>query len=437
MSLQNIIHKKKSGLACALSLFCLFSCNNLQDINQPIDSRLQKTVEQDAVLDTNYIYQYGELMFKDDEPREIYLSKHRSFYTDQMITANLYANSVVFMDTVQQINFAEIDSTERVRLMGKVRVFNAVSADISDVDIFCEITPLHQTIHIAKIELLPKHYLLNFPFNLAHGSQEFKTVNGDTILIDDLESYSPNDFRLYIESSDETFQKLNTIKVTTLCNFKDYDWPLTSEFPVDNWETNNWGRTYPVHCRRYTSSIANIGHHVSQDYFIDELLEYAAQDVVTLHGGGCEEDADGNRVVVPTTSIVDVQNMYDAYISKAKIFYGVCEGPSGLGGGNVLGVSSNQVIFEAGAQVNPGSTWAHEMGHCLGYGHSSNMTYSDNLGGFTIIWREIFTRHEAERVLIGGEIIYPQEYEMPVSETVSSLGLKTEKSHVECPCCVE
>ena len=64
----------------------------------------------------------------------------------------------------------------------------------------------------------------------------------------------------------------------------------------------------------------------------------------------------------------------------------------GLGGGNTFGLGEYVYLTHYADDANGSDTPYHELAHCLGYGHSGNMTYYPAEGGFPTICMKVYSQ---------------------------------------------
>ena len=79
--------------------------------------------------------------------------------------------------------------------------------------------------------------------------------------------------------------------------------------------------------------------------------------------------------------------------------YGRVVNVVGLGGGNTFGLGEYVYLTHYADDANGSDTPYHELAHCLGYGHSGNMTYYPAEGGFPTICMKVYSQLSVSKKL--------------------------------------
>jgi hypothetical protein len=136
----------------------------------------------------------------------------------------------------------------------------------------------------------------------------------------------------------------------------------------DNWWTNWTGAALRAN---YIMNY-NMANFLSTDTFknviVNDNITYA--DATTTWYDSSWGTYDNNSVIV--SRMRDIGALF-----KIGVVHGGV--PSGLGGGDVHGVAPHVLYDHMRSSVwerwNGANIWFHEFSHCLGFSHSSNMTY--------------------------------------------------------------
>lgn len=193
----------------------------------------------------------------------------------------------------------------------------------------------------AKVELINK---------------AFQTSDNKTLILSSPAQLSGAKFSL--TSTDSLFTKLKNITVP---------WEIKTSIRGGG----SWYDMNPLHVREYIALFTNMAYLFSQD---DMEQAFLSSEVFT----------DNNKT--PITKVVR-QELWNRITTWKTFTTGlVGEGASGLGGGTVLGLRQ-YMIFRQYIPNSNFTTFFHEMGHCLGYSHDSNMTYpsGDPQVGFAVV----------------------------------------------------
>ena len=161
-----------------------------------------------------------------------------------------------------------------------------------------------------------------------------------------------------VESEDPYWSKLQDIRHGWNITFSLYGGDPDRE---DGGPAGNWMGIRPVHCREAVALFLNFTYMIDMPEH-EEIL-YANQD--RLYGNGGPDDK-----VTPDTVLAQMRQ--ERSINVGLVYTG--NGVLGLGGGNVFGAYQggwfNHYTSEYACEV-----MFHELGHVMGYSHSSAFTY--------------------------------------------------------------
>ena len=186
----------------------------------------------------------------------------------------------------------------------------------------------------------------------------FRTESGRLLEIPETDASGLAGITFRLESKDPYWEKLKAIRHGWNIRFSLYGGDPERE---DGGPAGNWIGIRPVHCREAVAFFLNFTYMI--DMPEHELILIENQD--RLYGNGGPEDK-----VTPETVLAQMRQ--SRTINAGLVYTG--NGVLGLGGGNVFGAYQ-------GAWFNHyTSTYAceimfHELGHVMGYSHSSAFTY--------------------------------------------------------------
>lgn len=269
----------------------------------------------------------SSLMFQNDESQDVFTSTNRKFEISKIIKITPIDNK-----TIEVANFAPVD-LENVTITSTIEGFD------EPIDLF----------KISKIR--------------AHAKQEIKYpfVDGTTMFIDakkenvDLstlkdEGIDPAKITFDFKGDNDLIKKFKALdKVKWNIKLHDFD--------PDNNTSNNWAEDLtPKDARRFSGLMINLAAiFVSEDFKTEFINEYIT-------------DNSGN----PLTKEAK-ETLYQKMLDKPLYNCGKVVNVSGLGGGSTFGVAN--WILNDYIKKETGFITAHEIGHTLGYNHTSNMTY--------------------------------------------------------------
>ena len=236
---------------------------------------------------------------------------------------------------------------------------------VSDVKIWAKVPGVNDEILIAFLDTVHAFSDAQYEFGLNE-EQIFKTKNNQYITLSKDKITSFKDATLSIESSDLIWAKIEAIRANWFISFHSYgaDPDLENGGPH-----GNWMGLRPVHIREAIAFWLNVAYLITMPEYEAELLTYQGQ----LYGDGGPTD------IIDVTTIIPKLTNHSGF-NVGLVYSG--SGNLGLGGGRNWGVVQSALLGHYT------STWLayvglHELGHCIGYSHTSNMTYG--------LWAEKFT----------------------------------------------
>ena len=208
----------------------------------------------------------------------------------------------------------------------------------------------------------------SFTLPVVERDATFTTESGRKINIPAQTELTADDVTLIIECEDPFMKKIEEI---------DSHWYIRfSAYGADSGHAY-WRHMTPLLCRHGVALALNMAYMFSSSEFSTELDKY---DGILFDNGKNPIDLDALRIRIR---------------NHGGLMLGRVVGVGGLGGGSTYGLADycyTGVYFDATA---PGSNphnysrqaMFHEYGHCLGYNHSSNMTYGDR---WTVLCATVF-----------------------------------------------
>lgn len=286
-----------------------------------------------------------DTMFMSDEPREVfYDNSRRSFYVNESLQFNISDKGTLDVKLFSPIGVRDI------RVLGRFR-------NISN-----------EWVDLAFFESIPAFMEGSFELPVTSNECLFKTVSGRNIRIPAQPGLKSGDVELKIETDDPFLAKIATI---------DSHWYIRfSKFGADNGHAS-WRHMTPILCRHGVALALNMAFMFASPEFSEALDTY----------DGILKDNSGNPI--------DLNALRNRIRTHGGLQLGRVVGVGGLGGGQTYGLADycyTGVYHDATAPGSNPHNYArqamfHEYGHCLGYNHSSNMTYGDK---WTVLCATVF-----------------------------------------------
>lgn len=276
---------------------------------------------------------YG-LILQDDEPHEIYTDfSKRNFNTASPLQVSLAGDSL-------HVRFYSPKDLKDVLIRAMFPGTEGEYVDLAYFDRIPAFADFYETLPVTSDKCI------------------FRTESGRLLEIPATDASGLAGITFRLESKDPYWEKLKAIRHGWNIRFSLYGGDPERE---DGGPAGNWMGIRPVHCREAVAFFLNFTYMI--DMPEHELILMENQD--RLYGNGGPEDK-----VTPETVLAQMRQTRT--INAGLVYTG--NGVLGLGGGNVFGAYQ-------GAWFNHyTSTYAceimfHELGHVMGYSHSSAFTY--------------------------------------------------------------
>ena len=264
----------------------------------------------------------------------------------------------------------EIKNVIRVRAMDPftIEIANFAPIAFKNVIILVNIKGVNSQLKLFKINKIDGHAIQQIKYSFIDGDANFKTLNNNDVI--DLSEYKESgipteDIKFSFMGDGEVFKKLKRLDALSWeIKYHDYD---TNNDLNNNWEEDISAKDI----RRFSGLIINLGYVFTSNEFKQQFLD---EEII---------DNDGETILTQ----VEKEVLYQKLLDKTLFKCGKVVNFSGWGGwgtvnGNeysILGFAEH--ILKDYLKIETGFITAHEFGHCLGYNHSSNMTYPIKVNG--------------------------------------------------------
>lgn len=236
---------------------------------------------------------------------------------------------------------------------------------VSNLKVWAKISGYEDEFLLAVFEEIPPFTEFHQELPAVSKDVFYKTRSGKDIQIMHNPYLSASDLSISVECNDPFWVKVTTMPYNVRVEFGKYS------------ETGSWAyKILPAHCREAIAFAMNMGYMFSSDKF---MAAFAEREYYRDNEG---------------TNVISHEELIPRFMRKnGKLNFGHVSGVNGLGGGNTFGIAEWQYVGHyADDQADP-HTFFHEYGHCIGYGHSGNMTYESVPGklGFNDLCNTIYT----------------------------------------------
>lgn len=291
---------------------------------------------QGTLFVTRTAYEEGRhaLILQDGEPKQVYTDpKQRKFNTSKPLQVEIDAQGKL------HVRFYSPRHLKRVLIKARMQSSNEFF-DLACFDSIPAFADCYQDIAITDRKAM------------------YKTESGKLIEIDAL---SPGDWanmEFKIESDDPYWTKLQGIKHGWHIYFGLYGGD--PDLP-DGGPTGNWMGIRPVHCREAVALFINFTYMIDMEEH-EEILK--ANEDILYGNGGVNDKVTAEKVLS--------QMRQERTLQVGLVYPG--NGVIGLGGGNIFG-AYQQAWLTHYNNAYACEIMFHELGHVMGYNHSSSFTY--------------------------------------------------------------
>ncbi len=236
---------------------------------------------------------------------------------------------------------------------------------VSNLKVWAKISGYEEEFMLAVFEEIPPFTEFHHELPAVKKDVFYKTRSGKDIQIMHNPYLSASDLTLSVECDDPFWVKVTTMPYNLKVDFGKYS------------QEGSWAyKILPAHCREAIAFAMNMGYMFSSDKFKEAFAE---REYYRDNAG--------------TQEIPHSELWPRLMRNNGRLNFGHVSGVNGLGGGNTFGIAEWQYLGHyADDQADP-HTFFHEYGHCIGYGHSGNMTYESVPGklGFNDLCNTIYT----------------------------------------------
>lgn len=274
-------------------------------------------------------------------------------------SSSVYYNSSQRSFRINQPLQLQLTSDDRLH----TRFYSPVP--LSNVKVWARHPDLSEEILVAFFDTIPAFSDAKYTMR-PKSRQVFSTKRGENIALSDNQVLRFRESTLSIESDDPFWSKIRSIKSRWLIRFSSYGGNPNAENGAPN---GNWMGIRPVHIRESIALWLNVAYMITLPDFEEKLMKYQGR----LYGNGGEGKWIDVKSIIPSITNHPGLNVGLIYTGKGVL---------GLGGGQTWGVGQS-VFLNHYDSTGACETIFHELGHCIGYSHGSNMTYGPWAGELT------------------------------------------------------
>ncbi|WP_294599511.1 hypothetical protein [uncultured Rikenella sp.] len=288
-----------------------------------------------------------DTMFLADEPREVfYNSGRRSFYANAPL---------------------QLSVNQDHRML--VKFYSPVA--IRDVKIMCRFNKFSpEFVELARFDLIYPFMEAAFELPVVSSERLFATASGRKIRVPAQPELTNDDVTFLIQTEDPFMKKIERIDSRWYIRFSPYSADAGHAY---------WRHMNPLLCRHGVALALNMAFMFSSEEFNAEMNNYEG------------------RLLDNGRNPINLDALRQRIRGHGGLVLGCVAGVGGLGGGSTYGLANycyTGVYFDATPPNShphsyPRQAMFHEYGHCLGYNHSSTMTYGNQ---WTVLCATVFVQ---------------------------------------------
>ncbi|WP_316842591.1 hypothetical protein [Pedobacter gandavensis] len=284
------------------------------------------------------------------------LSGVENLLADTESTEVMVTRSIVLRDPLK----IELSGTSEVKLI------NFTLKTIKDVHVFVKLTADAERVELLKIDSITPLVTFKLPVSIVEKEEQLYTESGQLVTVPKQTDLSKAVFTVVVD--DPFYKRLNAIKIP---------WKLS--FRKSQEDAGNWYRMNPLHARESLVMFTNLAYLFSQT---STQTAFMAYEGLTANDG-------------TLLSTERKEAVYRDILTRANVETGLVRNVSGLGGGNL--VAGAEYVLMRHYNKNSEEVIVHELGHALGFGHSSNMTYASSSKAFHLAMRPLINKLLTDR----------------------------------------
>ena len=306
--------------------------------NEQVNTVLSCDDDQDGtVFATARAYEESEhySILSDSESKEVYYdASQRSFRINQPLQVRIDENAML------HTRFYSVRPVKGMTIYARISQYSS------------------EWLKFAYYEEIPMLGDALLPIPFMSRDVIYYTESGKRVKIPRQETFTNSQIEFKLVSDDPYWKMIEQIKVNWYLSFASYGGDPDAP---DGQPAGNWRGVRPVHIREYIAYFTNVA-------YMWELpeCEQTMHDYVAANG---EFHDDANRPVPVSTIMTKLRSMSSFKLGLIKP-----GAVAGLGGIGVYGLAQYILNYHY-SNTYYCSLAFHELGHCMGYGHSSSFTY--------------------------------------------------------------
>lgn len=239
-----------------------------------------------------------------------------------------------------------------------IQVISYAMRPVKDVRIWMNIPEYQEDIYLMHIQELPALSQQVYTVPFSKGVTEYQTRSGKWVSAF-FDSVSQNNIKYSITSLDPWYQKIAGMRP---------HWKVT----FGNYSGGNWREINALYAREWIIMITNMATVFDSD---EMRYLFTFDNYPKSNNNGKHFHTDSGYYY---SSQADYEALLTQIYNKEHFNVGVTAIGGGLGGGATLGVDT-WVFYSHyyGSNSEDSALIAHEMGHGLGFGHSSSFCYGE------------------------------------------------------------